>query len=90
MSFIIDADHYWLRLDADRVQDDTGLQILGWASITLALTLIGAIFISRFINNPLSQLSAAARELANGAHRILYQKKDHERSERRISVSIKW
>ena len=36
VSFIIDADHYWLRLDADRVQDDTGLQILGWASITLA------------------------------------------------------
>ncbi|WMW78941.1 ATP-binding protein [Undibacterium cyanobacteriorum] len=66
VSFVIDADHYWLRLDSDRIQDETGLQILGWASITLILTLIGAIFISKFVNNPLSQLSAAARELANG------------------------
>lgn len=66
LSFNIEADQYWLRLEPDRIQDETGLQILGWASVTLVLTLIGAIFISKLINNPLSRLSAAARELANG------------------------
>lgn len=66
LSFSIDADQYWLQLEPDRIQDETGLQILGWASVSLMLTLIGAIFISKLINNPLSQLSAAARELANG------------------------
>lgn len=66
LSFNIEADQYWLRLEPDRIQDETGLQILGWASVTLILTLIGAIFISKLINNPLSRLSVAARELANG------------------------
>lgn len=66
LSFIIDEDQYWLRLEQDRLQNETGMQILGWASITLILTLVGAVFISRRINAPLSNLSHAARQLAHG------------------------
>lgn len=66
LSFIIDEDQYWLRLEQDRLQNETGMQILGWASITLVLTLVGAVFISRRINAPLSNLSHAARQLAHG------------------------
>lgn len=66
LSFIIDEDQYWLRLEQDRLQNETSLQILGWASITLILTLVGAVFISRHINAPLSNLSQAARQLAHG------------------------
>jgi len=66
LSFTIDEDQYWLRLEQDRLPHETGMQILGWASITLVLTLIGAVFISRRINAPLSNLSQAARQLAHG------------------------
>jgi two-component system osmolarity sensor histidine kinase EnvZ len=66
LSFAIDEDQYWLRLEQDRLQNETGTQIVGWASVTLILTLIGAVFISRRINAPLSNLSHAARQLAHG------------------------
>ncbi|AZP13819.1 HAMP domain-containing protein [Undibacterium parvum] len=66
ISFEIDGDQYWLRLEQDRLDPGDGLQFAGWAAITLFLTLIGAVFISRLINDPLSRLSAAARMLAKG------------------------
>lgn len=66
ISFEIEGDQYWLRLEQDRLDPADGLQFLGWAAITLFLTLIGAVFISRLINDPLSRLSAAARMLAKG------------------------
>lgn len=66
VSFQIDGDDYWLRLDRDRVANATGLQWLGWAAITLFLSLIGAAFISRLINLPLARLTAVARAIAKG------------------------
>jgi two-component system osmolarity sensor histidine kinase EnvZ len=66
VSFSIEDDQYWLRLDQERIDPANGLQFLGWAAITLILTLIGAVFISRLINDPLSRLSTAARMLAKG------------------------
>lgn len=66
ISFNIEGDEYWLRLDQERIDPANGLQFLGWAAITLILTLIGAAFISRLINDPLSRLSTAARMLAKG------------------------
>lgn len=66
VSFKIDDDHFWLRLEQDRLQTEIGWQILGWAASSLLLTLIAAALISRRINAPLSDLSAAARQLARG------------------------
>jgi len=42
------------------------MQLLGWATITMSLTLVAAVFISRLINQPLSSLSACAKLLAKG------------------------
>lgn len=66
VSFNIEDDQYWLRIDQDRINIKTELQILGWAATTLILTLIGAVFISKLINEPLSRLSNAARLVAKG------------------------
>ncbi|MBC7415661.1 MAG: HAMP domain-containing protein [Herminiimonas sp.] len=66
VSFKIDDDDYWLRLDRDRVDRTSGLQWLGWAGVTLSLSLIGAAIISRLVNLPLARLTAVARAIAKG------------------------
>ncbi len=66
ISFKIDEDDYWLMLDRDRVDHVAGIQWLGWAAVTLLLALVGAVFISRLINQPLARLTAAARAIAKG------------------------
>ncbi len=66
VSFSIDDDAYWLMLDRERVERTSGIQWLGWAGVTLLLSLVGAAFISRLINQPLSRLSLAARAVARG------------------------
>lgn len=66
ISFDIEDDQYWLRLDQEKITPASGLQFLGWAATSLFLTLIGAVFISKLINDPLSRLSDAARLVAKG------------------------
>ena len=66
VSFDIDHDEYWLMLDRDRLVRTSGIQWLGWATITLLLSLVGAVFISGLINRPLARLNAAARAIAQG------------------------
>jgi two-component system osmolarity sensor histidine kinase EnvZ len=66
ISFRIKDESYWLKLEQDRVELINGLPFFGWAIITLLLTLAGAVFISRLINEPLTRLSIAARMLAKG------------------------
>ncbi|MGV3742363.1 MAG: ATP-binding protein [Burkholderiaceae bacterium] len=66
VSFKIDDDAYWLMLDRSRLVGPSGIQWLGWATITLLLSLIGAVFISRLINQPLASLTAATRAIAKG------------------------
>ena len=66
VSFRIDDDDYWLMLDRERVEQASGVQWLSWATVTLLLSLVGAAFISRLINQPLSRLSTAARAVARG------------------------
>lgn len=68
LSFQIDEDQFWLRLEADRLQTEVGLQFLGWAVSSLILALIGAVFISRRINQPLTNLIIATRQLSRGRH----------------------
>ncbi|MBC7500883.1 MAG: HAMP domain-containing protein [Herminiimonas sp.] len=66
VSFKIDDDEYWLMLDRDRLVRTSGIQWLSWGTVTLLLSLIGAVFISGLINQPLAGLTAAARAMANG------------------------
>jgi two-component system osmolarity sensor histidine kinase EnvZ len=66
VSFKIEDDQYWLMLERERVERTSGVQWLGWATVTLVLSLLGAVFISRLINQPLAQLAAAARAIARG------------------------
>lgn len=66
VSFMIADDEYWLMLDRERVEGSSGVQWLGWGAVTLLLSLLGALMISGFINQPLARLTAAARAVANG------------------------
>jgi two-component system, OmpR family, osmolarity sensor histidine kinase EnvZ len=63
---IDDDDEYWLMLERERLERASGLQWLGWAALVLLLSLIGAAFISRLINQPLARLAFAARAIAKG------------------------
>ena len=66
VSFYIDDDDYWLMLDRSRIEVTSGIQWIGWGGVTILLSLVGAVFISRLINQPLARLSAAARAIARG------------------------
>ena len=66
VSFKIDNDEYWIRIDRARINHPSGRQWLGWAFITFFLSLLGAAFISRLINQPLARLTIAARAIASG------------------------
>ena len=66
ISFTIDDDDYWLTLDRERIERTSGRQWLGWAAVTLLLSLLGAAFISRLINLPLARLTQAARAIGRG------------------------
>jgi two-component system osmolarity sensor histidine kinase EnvZ len=66
VSFRIDDDDYWLMMDRERIERTSGIQWLGWVTVTLVLSLLGAVFISRLINQPLARLSSAARAVARG------------------------
>lgn len=66
VSFKIDDDEYWLMLDRERLERTSGIQWLGWGTVTLVLSLLGAVFISRLINQPLARLTAVAGSIAKG------------------------
>lgn len=66
VSFKIDDDEYWLLMDRERIERVSRFQWLGWGTITLILSLLGAVFISRLINQPLARLTNATRAIAKG------------------------
>jgi two-component system osmolarity sensor histidine kinase EnvZ len=66
VSFKIDDDEYWLRLDRERIEGVSSIQWLGLGTTTLLLSLFGAVFISRLINQPLSRITKATRWIAKG------------------------
>ncbi|WP_025916917.1 ATP-binding protein [Herminiimonas sp. CN] len=66
VSFSIEDDEYWLMLERDRIENFTSLQLLGWGASIFGLSLLGALFISGLINQPLARLTAAARDIAKG------------------------
>lgn len=66
VSFKIDDDAYWLRLDRERIERMSNIQWVGWGAAALILSLLGAVFISRLINQPLARISIATRSIAKG------------------------
>ena len=66
VSLTIDEDKYWLFIERDPVARNVGTQWIGWAAVAVALSVLGAILITRVINRPLARLSNAARELGEG------------------------
>lgn len=81
VSFNIDDDAYWLMLDRGRIDRASGVQWLSWGAVTLLLALLGALFISGFVNLPLARLTAATRAVAKG----LQPEKLPEKGPREIS-----
>ena len=66
VSLTIEDDQYWLYIERDPVARNIGTQWIGWASVAIALSVLGAVLITRVINRPLARLSAAARNLGEG------------------------
>ncbi len=66
ISFIMEGDPYWLGLERQRIERTSGIQWVDWASLTLVISMLGAVFITRLINQPLSRLNAATQKLAKG------------------------
>jgi two-component system osmolarity sensor histidine kinase EnvZ len=67
VSFFIDDDGYWVAFDSSRLDNLPRIQWLGWALGTLALSLLGAVVISRLVNMPLKRLADAAVAIGRGA-----------------------
>lgn len=66
VSFHIDDDEYWLRLDRERIERVSNVQWVGWGTTVLILSLLGAVFISRLINQPLARITSATQVIASG------------------------
>lgn len=66
VSFKIEGDEYWLAVEREKVERSSGVQWAGFVAVTLLLSLLGAVFISRLINQPLARLTEATRAMARG------------------------
>jgi len=66
ISFEIDGDDYWLILPRTRVERQFGPSLGLLALIAAALSLLGALAISRLVNRPLADLSGAIAMLSRG------------------------
>jgi two-component system osmolarity sensor histidine kinase EnvZ len=66
VSFDIEGDLYWLGLERQRIDRPSGIQWLEWAGLTLIISMLGAVFITRLINQPLARLTAATHAIAHG------------------------
>lgn len=66
VSFKIDEDNYWLVLDRERFNAPSNLRWISWSALTLLMSVLTAMVITRLINQPLSRLSQAARAISEG------------------------
>lgn len=71
IGFAIGPDTYWLLVDPERIDTIGGLTWLVWLSIAVSLSLLGALAITRLINHPLKQLSAATARVRDGEFRAM-------------------
>ena len=66
VGFSIDGDAYWLLTDPSRVGPSRKSTWVIWLIIAAVLSLAGAAFIARLINQPLRELSFAASRMRDG------------------------
>ena len=66
VGFSIDSDAYWLQTDMSRIGPSRGSTWVIWLGTAALLSLAGAAFMARLINQPLKQLSFAASRLRDG------------------------
>ncbi len=66
VSFRLDDDDYWVRIERERLERAPGVQWLLWGTVALALSLLGAMIIVNLVNKPLAVLMRSARQLSRG------------------------
>jgi two-component system, OmpR family, osmolarity sensor histidine kinase EnvZ len=66
VSFKIEDDDYWLRVERQRIERNPGLQWIIWGAVALLLSIVGAVLISSAISSPLRRLARAAQQVASG------------------------
>ncbi len=65
VSFNIDSDEYWLRIDPERLRPARG-KFWIYAGLVVITALLSAFFISRYINRPLQNMAKALNDLSMG------------------------
>lgn len=68
VSMLIDGDAYWLLTERDLLERRIGTGWIGWAIAALLLSVLGALLITRLLNQPLARLTQTARALGQGQH----------------------
>ena len=66
VGFSIDGDAYWLLTDPSKVGPSRNSTWIVWLIVAAVLSLAGAAFIARLINQPLRELSFAASRMRDG------------------------
>ena len=66
VGFVIDTDAYWLLTDPSKIGPSRHSTWIVWLVVAAVLSLAGAAFIARLINQPLRELSFAASRLRDG------------------------
>jgi two-component system, OmpR family, osmolarity sensor histidine kinase EnvZ len=66
VGFSIDGDAYWLLTDPSKVGPSRNSTWIVWLVVAAVLSLAGAAFIARLINQPLRELSFAASRMRDG------------------------
>ena len=66
IGFAIEGEDYWLLADPSRLEAVGGRTWLAWLATALALSLLGAVVITRLINQPLQRLAQAAARVREG------------------------
>ena len=66
VSFRIDEDEYWVRMQRERLEPPPPWDWLGWGALAILLALLGAYWLVRRVTQPLRILAAAARAVGRG------------------------
>lgn len=66
VSFVLDGDQYWIRMNDDFLDPPFGTTWLWWALSAGLASLLGAYLLSRHITTPLKRLSSAAKTVGTG------------------------
>ena len=66
VSFNIDEDQFWVKLERERLEPDFASQWIGWGAFALLLSLAGAWLIASRISRPLAALTRAAQQVGRG------------------------